>query len=576
MAKGKKSINMRAKRRGWRAGILTSKGQYLSQSTLADFGLEVMARGLPGGGAELRHVQKAANPNDPAMASARIPDDASADFSDQNIVKPPHDLELLLELLEKNTTHNACCETKAADYAYNGWQLRLRDGLKDEAVDESVLREARLEAEQFLTCINDSMKSMPDLIYDIALDYEALGICAFEVIRRFDGLISGLHYIPAHTVRVLQYHLRDDLTRAHYVQKRFQKTRYFVPFGRNVVFTDKLFDPQRAPVAKFPAFADRRNAIRLTGSYLARDRVDEMTSKLGDAATELVVITRGPNRRAMSYGTPAGLSAYVTMVGEIQAEAFNLEFFRSKGVPQYAVIFENVSHQEVPADEDGEWDESEAAEEAINEYFAKELENADRSVLIIHTADGGKVQFVKLSPETVSEEILNYGKATRESTRLAHRIPPAALGIVEAANLGSGREVSQLMRYRDHIVAPGQRIFAAVVNTIIRAGLLIPYFEFTFDPMPVDDEKSRRDHKLKEFEIGVITPNEYRMETKRLPFTSETEGPDDAGDALYIRNAQLTIVQSSGEFRTTGPGPSDAETLSTGANPKPVEPEVEA
>lgn len=494
---------------------------------------------------------------------------------DDDIVTPPYTYALLDDLLYKNVTHNSCVETKAGDYAYHGWELMVRP--EAQGIDKKTLDTARIEAEKFLKSCVDGILPIEDLVRDLALDFESIGNCAFEVIRNKEWLVTRLNHVPAHTVRVRKNAL-SSVGGQHFVQSRFNKKRYFMPLGGTVTLKNN-FDPLTANLDEFPPLKSRASFITGNKVQFSRDAPDENVPlrNIKMAATEMFWMTRPPRSRSTVYGTPAGAAAYRAMLGEMRADWYNLAYFNSKGVPQFAVIMENpnpVYSMGAPPRQDGDTDPAAAAAAAIEEFFAKKLKTADRNVLVMEAVGGTKIRFEKLSPETIDKAMIEYSEACRESIRLAHRVPPAALGIIQAANLGSGRESSQMLRYRNHIVTPGQRIFASVVNTILRVGLLIPYFDFRFHLMPVDDEQDRREFKLKEFTEGAITPNEYRKETKRSSFSKEDEYGG-IGNSLIIRNAQIALASPDGTITTTKPGDgagTDTGTQDLGTVTNPVAP----
>lgn len=557
-------------------GIVNGDGKFLDMTQAERDGMKVLTKFLTNKGEAELHFDKSkaigvyGGIDGQAQQELNEADDRRS-FGD-DIVETPYNFDLLNELLYRNVTHNSCVETKAGDYAYHGWELMVRPDAK--GVNEGVLDAARKEAETFLNSCVDGLLPIEDLVRDLALDYEAIGGCGFEIIRNVKGIVARLNHVPAHTLRVHKNALRNTPGQ-HFVQNRFGKRRYFMPFGGTVDIKNG-FDPISADPKDFPKLSMREQFITPKAQKYHRDIEGEITSNIRLTATELFWMARPPRSRSTVYGTPAGAAAYGNMLGELRADYYNLAYFNSKGVPQFAVIMENpnpVYASGASPREDGEMDPTAQAAAAVEEFFAKNLKTADRNVLVMEGVGGTKIRFEKLSPDTIDKTMIDYAEACRESARLAHRVPPAALGIIKAANLGSGREASQMLRYRNHIVTPGQRVFSAIVNTILRVGLLIPYFDFVFHLMPVDDEQERREFKLKEYELGAITPNEYRVETKRALFT-DAEGKGDIGDALIVRNAQITLASPDGTVVTTKPGDSAGQDSggSTQDLGKPVNP----
>lgn len=556
-------------------GIVNGGGNFIDMTEAQKAGMEVLSRHITGKKqAELRFdktksVGVYGHIDGQAQQELNEGDDRRA-FGDDTI-DTPYNFDVLDDLMYRNVTHNACVETKAGDYAYHGWELMQRPDI--EGVNEKEIEAARVEAETFLRTCVDGLLPIEDLIRDLALDYESIGSCGFELVRNTKGRVARLNHIPAHSVRVHRNALLGSPAQ-HYVQCRFNKKRYFMPFGGTVDIRNG-FDPLTALPEEFPSLKDRDSFLKLKSSFYKRDKINERTRDIRLAATEMYWLARPPKSRSTVYGTPAGAAAYGNMLGELRSDYYNLAYFNSKGVPQFAVIMENpnpVYATGATPRQDGDPDPTAMAANAVQEFFAKKLATSDRNVLVLEGVGGTKIRFERLSPETIDKTMIEYSDACRESIRLAHRVPPAALGIIKASNLGNGRDSSQMLRYRNHIVTPGQRVFSAVVNSILRVGLLIPYFNFSFHLMPVDDEQERREFKLKEFEIGAITPNEYRKETKRELFTDQ-EGKSDIGDSLIVRNAQIMIASPDGKVITTAPGDAAGEGSGSGTDiGKPVNP----
>jgi PBSX family phage portal protein len=562
-----------SKKRGRvRAGIMTGDGTYVSPGDLEKMQLGVFMKGLDSE-AQLRILEKSGSAGQPVGGKGGQPfqelqqDPSHGVINDPFAVAPPYNFDTLRSLKRSNVVHDAAISAKANDYAYNGWELVVREeavGL----VSRKKLKDAKRIVEDFLCSVVEGSLPIEDLIRTIGDDYESMGSCGFEVIRNKSGFIAGLNHIPFNSMAVTNAKMHNSPTQPHFIQMRFNKKRLYVPLNRNVRYRRPGFDPLTAPMKNFPTLNNREKFISLTKTFSDNTNEKEFTSDVKKAATEFYMVCRPPKFDSTMYGTPSAMSAQLSMLADLKTEVYNINFFNAKGVPQYAVIVNNGS-QSIGYDDDDDIDSEAELQETINEFFSKHLKASDRSVLVMHTEGEGSVEFKRLSAESIDASFDQYEKRNRDKVRMAHGVPPAALGIIETANLGSGSSTSQFIRYRDHIVAPGQRIFASVVNAIIKSGLLIPYFEFRFLPMSVEDEDDRRKRKIEEFISGAISPNEYREETGRNPFTSVEQG-EDAGDALYIRNAQISIVKSDGTIQTTLPG--EEPTLGKEKDPSRMEP----
>ena len=547
------------RRRKSRAYVISGNGTLVSDKDLNSIGYDILAGRGQNPMAQLVPMQKAAGSPD-LMVERELKEDSDTLTNFDKSVDPPYDFDILSTLYETNTTHAAAIDAKSKDYAHHGWKLvdhpKLKGLLEEGAVNESEVSDAREEAEKFLATCCQGVFPIDDLVNDVGIDFEKLGTGGFEVLRDSRGFARSLNHIPFHTMRATIGNASGNPGVQHYMQKRFNTERYFVPFGYNVLYPSKL-DPVRSKITDFPLTAnDRQIAISLRRkNLLSCTNYGETAKSIKDAATEFFCVLRPPKSSATVYGTPAAISAQRAMLGEMRSEQYNLQFFASHGVPQYAVFIKNGGQTTTASygDADEDVDEESEVMQAIREFFEKHLQTSQRGVLVMELEGECEVEFQKLSPESIEASFLDYDKQCRDRIRMAHNLPPAVLGIHSAANLGDGRTAAQFSRYRTHTVNPGQRRFATVANQLLRQGLFIPFFEFKFLPMPIDDEIARREFKLEEYTGGSITPDEYRIETGRPKFSSE-DADVSIGSSLIIRNAQVAVLNPDGTVTPTMPG----------------------
>lgn len=511
-----------------------------------------------GGQGDTYHVELTAKSIEEAIeqgedvARARLLDEMDDPFNydTDSVVPPPWPFATLQGLMVENTWHNACVETKASDYAYNRPRLFLRNGAK-ELASEQELREAKEEVEAFLKTCYDN-KPIEDLLKELAVELESLGCAAFEVRRDSKGFIRALTMVSFADVRILTRRFAEQ-TDAKYLQKKFDRKVYYRGFNDTVEYTDKngdVFYPSAATDSMFPSLDARESHIRLKDGYVDYRNAEE-TADPEFAANELFILTRSPFTKSRVYGTPSGISAYNAMLAQMKIDAYNLAFFTAQGVPQYAVVFRGLTEprgsdvNDATSVDDSEVEEMTPSDivqlkETIKEYFKKEVKAGNRSILVLTLTGNAEVEFVPLSTEALDASFEQYEQRCRDKIRVAHRVPSAALGIdVTNTGLGGTKDEIQMRRYRDHIVAPGQRMMENIANVIIRCGLLIPYYDFKFVPMALEEETKSREFHLTEFERGAITVNEYR-ESRGWP---RLEG--EQGDVLILRSTNLTMITTN-------------------------------
>ena len=534
--------------RAMHAGVL-SGSKFFSASELADVGMTVQKNEK--GESEIIAKSFGDAENIPATRSQEIGEDEDPyDYNTDGVVEPPWPFTVLQELFTSNTIHGAAIETKASDATYSALAITAT-GWAKENVAEDVLARAREEVERFIK-VGASGRPVEDLLRDVAMDYESLGSAGFEVRRDLRGFVAAINHIPFGTMRVLK-DTTAEKTHARFMHHRFNKKSLFIDFGNAAIATDKNnqpFDPAQAPPEDFPPYDSR------TSHFKRADYVDakkgKPTANRANAANEFVMLARPPHTKSTIYGTPAGITAYKAMLAQIKIDDYNIQFFANKGVPQYAVIFEGLGasagDEGLVADPDATGDEisMEAAEiaaleETLRLFFQKQLAKGDRSVLVLTLVGDAKVRFERLSTDKLEASFAEYEKRNQENIRISHRMPGAAMGLLDTANLGSGRDDTMMRRYRDHIVAPMQRMFAKYIDMIVRVGLLIPYFEFAYIPLDIEEEQAARAFALKEFEAGAITLDQY------LEATGRTALPDGRGDVRIFRVANTTMFPSDPE-----------------------------
>lgn len=582
-------LNNEAPRRkdgGVIVGIASADGSFISSSNYAK-GLTVTKKGYD---PDFSMILSGNKPAEGQHASPKAIQEGDDQYNKTwaGVIQPPWAFDLLQSMYISNEMHGACIDAKATDVNFSGYELKLVPEIESGQikVDVKVLETAKREVEQFLSqCVIHPQipLQMPftALTKEAYTDYETMGMMEFEVLRNSKGMIGALSQIPAQTVYVLGNEESKRRLGCRYIQRRFSGQRYFLPFMGAVEIVKDGFDPLTSPVEDFPAYEKRSEYIRLRDNLPDANLGDEEAESANEAATELFVLPRTPFTRSTVYGTPSAVAAYPAILGLAFIDEYNKNFFTSKGIPQYAVIIEGLAAPATIVNPDSEEeieDPTAALESTIREFFQNNLRKADRSVLIMSTFGETKVRFEKLSAEETDGSFGDLEVRYNERLRLAHHVPPAALGVSEITrsgsgktNSGNGRELSQMMRYRSHIVAPEQQVVQSVLRAVIRGGLLIPYYDVHFNSLDIDEEVMQREFLLNELKEGAISANEYRKESARYSRSVRIPigKPDDIenpANGLILRTAQVTVFGAKG-IVTTAPG----DSASQDGTKKPVE-----
>ena len=571
-ARGRKLVDMGGKASAMIIGAAGSDGSFTSISDLRNAGMDIVRENGKG---ELeivaRSLDSLTSRDTVERALQEILEDANPFSSFDGIVEIPWAFDTLSTLLTSNVTHASAIETKAADYAF-GNLILTPTSWSVKNVDEKVLEDAKQQVIAFFSHAartSTGIRPISDLLRDVAIDYEALGTAGFEVRRNTRGIVTALNHIPFSSMRVLKDAVYQS-NKVRYVQRRFQRTAFFTPLNELTEYIGKdgrTFNPDIAPESDFPSYEGRLNAVRYRRGPYPNVRTGQLDAKLPEAANEFIMISRPPFTKSSIYVTPAGISAYGNMLAQLAIDKFNLAFFNSKGVPQYAIIFkkfarpsgdEGVNRTGDPAMYDGDVptmssSEVTALEETLRMYFQTQLMQSDRGVLVLTMFGDAEVSFERLSTEKLEASFGDYEKRNQEAIRIAHHVPGAAIGIYDAANLGSGRDTTAMKRYRDHIVIPGQRMLASVVTRILRCGLLIPYFDVSFQPVDLEEEEIGKKFALDAFRYGGYNLNDFLVAVGKLPL------PYDAGK--FRLASTLTTRIPDGQMAAEGVTPPTDEQI---------------
>lgn len=408
------------------------------------------------------------------------------------IVEPPFDFNALAKFLEINTEHLRCVRSKAADVAGQGYQLQAREQVDEQGNPIEPDPRHRAELEEFFSWPNEE-QTFRDLIEILMVDYEALGNCYLEIVRKVDGTKDPpwgkpvkIYHVPARTVRIL----RDG---SGFVQIRGSQRRFFKRYG------------------------DRRVMDCRDGRFATSGLPAEYH------ATEIVHFRRY-HPSSDWYGVPDFLPAAAAILGNVRASEFNISFFENRAVPDTVVIVEGG----VLGEEDKEY---------VRKFFEEELRGATRQhkTLILETQGepGERPPAIKVEPLSKSLQeghFLQYRKDNRDEIIRAHEVPPARVSIIETANLGSGSGLVQYQIYKQTVVEPRQQMLQHFFNRRViwdeEDGFGYTDWELRFVDLDLSDQEVRSRIDRRYLDARAVTINEVRRE-RGLP---EVEG----GDELWI------------------------------------------
>lgn len=410
--------------------------------------------------------------------SRQIPEDKfKSEYDTKGIKRPPYSLESLSQLPEMSTWHYRACVAKAMDVVGHGYYLEPVPGMDNP-------NQSQLEIwKEFKERCEGDGETLDEILYKSAYDYEVIGNGGLELIG---GLNSeeGLHsmkHIPSHTVRRLKdtkLPLSDGETISSmkiYVQKRGNRKVYFKQAGAQ-------FD------------IDYR-----TGEVYPLD-----TLPVSDRGNEILHIINYTNRSDY-YGLPDIMAALPSILGDRQAQIYNVDFFENHGVPDYAVTVTGA-------------DLDEETQNTIHNYFQNEVKGTERSTLVLtasreHSSPGDDpidIKFQKLTAEVKDGSFKIYRQDNRDEILSANGVPPYRASVAVVGSLGGdlAKDMDEIYKenivdYRQNVVE--KRLKAFVLNPLGITDYILRFVEFETGSDEREDEKFRSF-----YDRAAITPNEMR------------------------------------------------------------------
>ena len=454
-----------------------------------------------------------------------------SDISGYPIVEPPYSPEILARFLEVDETHFRCVKTKVTDAVGREWDVipatmpsgQSFDATKINQKVRSQIDSEILAVRQFIEECNDVL-GFEGVLERAGMDYEGIGYGAIEIIRSRDMKIARIDHVPASRLRVIRG------WRGFVEMRPSQQLMYYQPFGQKIVSKNR-----KDPITGKPSYYNPRLDGVITAGTHDWNMIDRETGKpttdFNKSANEILWIPKHhPN--TIYYGLTDVIPALGHLLANIHIRDFFLQFFEHNAVPQYAVIVEGAKL-------------ADPVKETIMKFFANDVKGSAHKTLIIPVPSAGgevKVRFEKLNADTKEGSFQATRKNNTQGIMTAHGVSPAIIGIAEAANLGSGKGLSQAEIYKDRIVTPSQKRWERVLGNMFRMGLGVTMVKLHFDPLDIRDLEAEMRVWQGYSLMGAVTVNEIRKNAK-------IGDPIKGGDKAFIKAgpAGVMMMDSMGD-----------------------------
>ena len=402
-----------------------------------------------------------------ARESQRLTTRETRALKQQGVVVPPMNLKSLANLLDSCTWAGKAARTIAKDTIGRGWFLEAQFSEDDKP--ETADAEYELLYRFFETASVETGEPLEQTQEKAILDLVGIGNGYLELIR--EDKARGKPVALAHMPGVSVYAHQDG---DKFVQKVGTKSRWFKRAGAEID-VDK-------DTGKTAGLGSMEYSLR---------------------ATELIPL-RLYTPRSEFYGLPPIVTALgASLLWQSQMN-YNIAFFENNAIPQYAVIIEGGGLEE----------ETEAVIRDFFETTAKEQPHSTL-VLTVPPSEPGmqesKIRFEKLAAEVKEGSFEKLALNARNEILSALAVPGYRLGLAEQGSLGGTtiREADEIYKYEE--VGPISRQLENVINTfVVRKGFGIENWSWKLHEMDVSDEMRQVEYYDKQFQDGVITPNDFR------------------------------------------------------------------
>lgn len=395
-----------------------------------------------------------------------------------DVITPPYNLYELANYYDTSFANHAAIDAKVQNTVGLGYDFVVSDrtNIKLEAASQDQLDRARKRIERLKTQLRDWLESLnqdesfSSVMEKVFTDVHAMGNGYIEIGRTVTGEIGYIGHIPAATMRVRR--LRDG-----FVQIIANKVVYFRNFGaKNINYiTD---DP-------------RPNEIIHIKEYSPLNTF---------------------------YGVPDIMAAMSSLLGDILASQYNIDYFSNKAVPRYIVTLKGAQL-------------TQEAEDKLFRFLQTGLKGQSHRTLYIplpgDTPDN-KVEFDMKPVENEPQEgsFGEYRKQMRDDILVAHQVPLSKLGGSDASQLAAS--LSQDRTFKEQVARPAQRNLEKILNKIVREKTDV--LELKFNELTLTDELAQSQILTNYVKNQIMVPNEARN-ILNLP---EHEN----GDNMVIPNAR--------------------------------------
>jgi PBSX family phage portal protein len=387
-----------------------------------------------------------------------------------DVITPPYNLYELASYYDTSFANHAAIDAKVENTVGLGYDFIVSDktNLKLEAATADQMARARNRIERLKIQLRDWLEglnqdeSFSSVLEKVFTDVHAMGNGYIEVGRTTTGEIGYIGHIPASTMRVRR--LRDG-----FVQIIANKVVYFRNFGaKNVNYITE--DP-------------RPNEIIHIKEYSPLNTF---------------------------YGVPDIMAAMPSLLGDMLASQYNIDYFNNKAVPRYIVTLKGAQL-------------TQEAEDKLFRFLQTGLKGQSHRTLYIPLPGDSETNKVEFKMEPIENGIQEgsfsqYRNQNRDDILVAHQVPLSKLGGSSSSTIADS--LAQDRTFKEQVARPAQRNLEKILNKIIREKTDV--LEFKFNELTLTDELAQSQILTNYVKNQIMVPNEAR-ELLNLPEREESD-----------------------------------------------------
>lgn len=417
-------------------------------------------------------------------------DRASRDLSENDLVEPPYNPDLMLQMIQSDEVLHRAIEIKSHDATMRRWTFEPDRDIEGNRESTPAYKQERDIARDFIEGANDQIGFFGAL-NKVWQDRETYGWGALEVIRSQDMKIKRVDYVSARKVKALknnngfvEYH--EDFDRG--------KT-FYVPFGQKVLSRNRVTNE----IQPYHPRQDGELSKNTAEWNLIDYETGKPTQDFNRSANEIVWLKK---RHPLSryYGVTDSLPCLGSVLANIHIREYLLQFFENNAVPRFVVIIKGSKL-------------TPALKKTIMDFFRNGIKGRAHSTLIIPlpVSQGQiEIEFKELDGSPKTGWFLDQLKDNQHSIRICHNVPAAVMGFAEAASLGSGKGLAQAEMYKDRVVDPNQREVRSIIVRLFQQGLGLLRVVGQFEKLDTRDQEGQMRVLTGYFDRAIMTINEVR------------------------------------------------------------------